>query len=65
MLSSMSDKALIYEIKGGNLQALDVLACRYGVKLLSVAPVLSAIAKMQIPSISAVKRVLYCNARPS
>ena len=41
--TSMSDKALIYEIKGGNGEALATLARRFGLPVHDAGAVVSAI----------------------
>ncbi len=62
MLSSMSDKALIYEIKNGNIDALDLLAKRFGYPLADKPAVVSAMKRLRVPSSSAAKRIIAANA---
>lgn len=64
-ITSMSDKALIYEIKAGNGEALSVLAGRFGFPVHDIRAVMMAIKRLSVPSVNAAKRIIAANAMPT
>ena len=61
MITTMSDKALIYEIQGGNTEALAVLARRFGYPVGDAKAVCSGIKRLKVPSVTAAKRIIAAN----
>lgn len=64
-IASMSDKALIYEIRHGNGEALSVLAKRFGFPVHDTGAVVSAIRRMRVTTVNAAKRIIAANAVPT
>lgn len=61
-IQSASDKALIYMVREGSLEALDVLVSRFAVRVSDPKAVMWALKRMRVVTVNAAKRIIFANA---